>query len=136
MKRGKMSNPAEMETNAITTSSTGVVTTMPFLHRNIRDTSQDSLLTVSGGLSTTGALVTPDLVVSGGRDSVVSSRDVEISSGREKVISSGRDLVISRGRDGVISSGRDRVISSGRDGVVSSGRDGVISSGRDSQGRS
>ena len=62
MKRGKMSNPAEMETNAITTSSTGVVTTMPFLHRNIRDTSQDSLLTVSGGLSTTGALVTPDLV--------------------------------------------------------------------------
>ena len=76
--REKMSNPVEMETNAITTSSTGVITTMLSLHRNIRDTSQDSLLTVSGGLSITVALVTPDLVDSRGWDPVISSRDMAI----------------------------------------------------------
>ena len=153
-----MSSIVEMATNVFTTSSTGVTTCMPFLHQYSRGASPDSLLTVSGGLSKTGALVTPDpvdssgrnwasssstdLVISSGRDVVISSVDVVISSwdvvinsmdssGMDVAISSGKD-VISSGRD-VISSGRD-VVSSGRD-VISKGRD-MISSGRVSQGRS
>ena len=112
MTRGRMSNTVEMETNVITTSSTGVVTTILSLHRHSQDTSPDSLLTVSGGLSKTGALVTPDLVDSSGRDPVSSSRDEVISGGRDEAISSGRDKVMSSRRD-KISSGRER-ISSGR----------------------
>ena len=154
-----MSNNAEMETNVITTSSTGVVTTMLSLHRKSQGTSPDSLRTVSGGLSTTGALVPPDLVDSCGRDEAVisSSRVVVVfSKGRYMVVnSSGRDVVvISSGRDmvvinscmdmGVISSGREMVvISSGRDVVVisssevvsSSNRNVVIISGRDIRAR-
>ena len=134
------SNNAEMETDVITTSSTGVVTTMLSLHRKSQGTSPDSLRTVSGGLSTTAALVTLDLVDSCGRDeaAINSSRVVvEVSKGRVMVvISSGRDLlVINSGTNmAVISSCREMVeLSSGREMVaISSGRDVVvISSGRD-----
>ena len=113
----------EMEIIVFITNNTGVTTSMLSLHRNSQGAPPDSLRTVSGGLSKTGALVTPDLVVSGGRDPVSSSRDEVLSSGRDKVMSSRRDM---------ISSGRDR-ISSGRD-RISSGRD-RINSGRASQGR-
>ena len=117
---------AEMEINVFTTSNTGVTISMLPLHRNSRVVSQDSLLTVSAGLSTTGALVTPDLVDTSGRD------EVAISSGWDVVaINNVRDLVvISSGRDMVaISNGKDMVvISSGRDMVGSnSGRDMVVS---------
>ena len=84
-----MSNNAETETDVITTSSTGVITTMLSLHRNSQGTSPDSLRTVSGGLSTTGALVLLDLVDSCGRDeAVISSSRVVV------VISSGMDVVV------------------------------------------
>ena len=135
-----------METNVITTSSTGVVTTMLSLHRHSQGPTPDSLPTVSGGLSTTGALVTPDLVDSSGRDEMVisSGREVvAISSGRDLVlISSGRDMEeISSGEDVVVissrqvgsSSVRNKVTSSGL--VISSNRNTVISRGRDNRAR-
>ena len=128
-----MSNNAEMDTNVITTSSTGEVTTMLSFHRKSQGTTTDSLLTVSGGLSKTGALVTPDLVDSSGRDEAVisSSRDkVVISSGRDMVvISSGEDMVvISSGEDVVAISSREVASSSVRNKETSSGL--VISSNR------
>ena len=74
---------------------------MLYLHRNSQGAPPDSLLTVSGGLSKTGALVTTDLVDSGGRDEGISSGRDMISSGRDR-ISSGRDRISS----GRVSQGR------------------------------
>ena len=132
-----MSNTVEMETNVITTSSTGVVTTMLSLHRHSQGTTPDSLRTVSGGLSKTGALVTPDLVDSSGRDEAVisSSRDkVVISSGRDMVVSSsGEDVVAISSREVASSSVRNKETSSGL--VISSNRITVIISGRDNRAK-
>ena len=138
MNRRKMCNIAKMETNVTTTSSTGVATTMLPLLRNCQDTSQDNLLTVSGGLSVTGALDTSDQVFSSVRDPGISGRD-PVSSSRDVVISAVRDVETSSGRERVSSSGRDKnkdvETNSGRDQAISSCRD-VISSGRVSQVRS
>ena len=132
-----MSNYAEMETNAITTSSTGVTTTMLSLHRISQGTTPDSLRTVSGRLSTTGALVTPALVDSSGRDEavIISSRVVVVfSKGMDMVVvSSGRDLLVtSSGKTMVVISSRRElvVISSGRVMGFNSNRNMVIISGR------
>ena len=138
MNRRKMCNIAETETNVINTISTGVVISMLLLRRNRRGITPDSLQTVSGGLSVTGALDTSDQVFSSVRDPGISGRD-PVSSSRDVVISAVRDVETSSGRERVSSSGRDKnkdvETNSGRDEAISSCRD-VISSGRVSQVRS
>ena len=127
----------EMEIIVFITNNTGVTTSMLSLHRNSQGAPPDSLRTVSGGLSKTGALVTPDLVDSSGRDEAVisSSRDkVVISSGRDMVvISSGEDVVAISSREVASSSVRNKETSSGL--VISSNTNTVIISGRDNRAK-